>query len=67
MITCIHTNISTHFIKHLFKYINCLFKESKSLEIKKERDKIKRKELYKNLNKEIRDLKNEKNEIKFHY
>jgi len=59
MITCIHTNISTHFIKHLFKYINCLFKEPKSLEIKKEKDKIKRKELYKNLNKEIRDLKND--------
>ena len=36
MITCINTNISTHFIKHLFKYINCLFKEPKLLEIKKE-------------------------------
>ena len=29
MITCINTNISTHFVKHLFKYINCLFKEPK--------------------------------------
>ena len=27
MITCINTNISTHFVKHLFKYINCLFKK----------------------------------------
>jgi len=57
MITCINTNISTHFIKHLFKYINCLFKEPKMLEIKKEKDKEKRKELYKQLNQEIRDLK----------
>jgi hypothetical protein len=59
MITCINTNISTHFVKHLFKYINCLFKEPKLFEIKKEKDKIKRKELYKNLNQEIRDLKSD--------
>jgi len=59
MITCINTNISTHFVKHLFKYINCLFKEPKSLEIKKETDKEKCKELYKELNQEIRDLKSD--------
>jgi len=59
MITCINTNISTHFVKHLFKYINCLFKEPKSLEIKKETDKEKRKELYKILNQEIRDFKSD--------
>jgi len=59
MITCINTNISTHFVKHLFKYINCLFKEPKLLEIKKETDKEKRKELYKQLNQEIRDLKSD--------
>jgi hypothetical protein len=59
MITCINTNISTHFVKHLFKYINCLFKYPKSVEIKKEKDKEKRKELYKELNKEIRDLKSD--------
>ena len=59
MITCINTNISTHFVKHLFKYINCLFKEPKSLEIKKEKDKEKRKELYKELNQEIRELKSD--------
>ena len=29
MITCLETNISTHFIKHLFRYINCLFKDPK--------------------------------------
>ena len=57
MITCINTNISTHFIKHLFRYINSLFREPKIVEIKREKDKIKRKELYKNLNQEIRDLK----------
>ena len=59
MITCINTNISTHFIKHLFKYINCLFKEPKTTEIKKEKDKEKRKELYKELNQEICDLKSD--------
>jgi len=59
MITCINTNISTHFVKHLFKYINCLFKEPKSLEIKKETNKERRKELYKELNQEIRALKND--------
>lgn len=59
MITCINTNISTHFVKHLFKYINCLFKEPKSLEINKETDKEKRKELYKELNQEIRILKSD--------
>jgi hypothetical protein len=59
MITCINTNISTHFVKHLFKYINCLFKEPKLLEIKKENNKEKRKELYKILNQEIRDLKSD--------
>jgi hypothetical protein len=46
-------------VKHLFKYINCLFKEPKTLEIKKENDKERRKELYKELNKEIRDLKSD--------
>jgi hypothetical protein len=59
IITCINTNISEHFIKHLFKYINCLFKEPQSLEIKKEKDKDKQKELYKKLNEEIRNLKND--------
>ena len=59
MLTCIHTNISTHFVKHLFKYINCLFKYPRTIEIKKEKDKEKRKELYKELNQEIRDLKSD--------
>lgn len=59
MLTCIETNISTHFIKYLFKYINCLFKIPKSKLIKQEKDKEKRKELYKELNKEIRELKSD--------
>ena len=57
MITCINTNISTHFLEYLFRYINCIFKKPVIDEIKKEKDKNKRKELYKALNKEIRDLK----------
>jgi hypothetical protein len=59
MITCINTNISTHFVKHLFKYINCLFRDPKIIEIKQEKDKMKRKELYKILNQEMRDLKSD--------
>ena len=73
MITCIKTNISTHFLEHLFRYINCIFKKPIIIEIKKEKDKNKRKELYKVLNKEIRDLKTdlfnnkiEESDIKYH-
>ena len=57
--TCIETNIKTHFFKHLFKYINCLFKIPKATEIKKETDKEKRKLMYRELNEEIRNLKND--------
>ena len=59
MLTCIKTNISTHFLKHLYKYINIKFKNPKSEEIKKEKDKNKRKELYKELNSDIRNLKSD--------
>ena len=59
MITCLETNISTHFIKHLFKYINCNFKDPKTIIIKQERDTEKRKEMYKDLNEEIRNLKSD--------
>jgi hypothetical protein len=59
MVTCLKTNISTHFIKHLFRYINCLFKDPKSKLIKLEKDKLKRKEMYKELNEEIRHLKSD--------
>ena len=59
MITCITTNISTHFIDHLFRYIHCLFKQARLIEIKTIKDKEKRKELYKVLNQDIRDLKSD--------
>lgn len=59
MLRCIETNISTHFLKHLYKYINIKFKKPKSEEIKKEKDKTKRKELYKELNTDIRNLKSD--------
>lgn len=59
MITCLETNISTHFIKYLFRYINCIFKDPKSKEIKFEKDKEKRKKMYKELNEDIRNLKSD--------
>lgn len=59
MLTCLETNISTHFIKHLFRYINCLFKDPKTKQIKLEKDKEKRKLMYKELNEEIRHLKSD--------
>ena len=59
MLRCIETNISTHFLKHLFKFINCKFKKPKTIDIKKEKDKNKRKELYKELNNDIRNLKSD--------
>ena len=59
MLRCIETNISTHFLKHLYKYINIKFKRPKSDEIKKEKDKSKRKELYKELNTDVRNLKSD--------
>ena len=74
MITCINNNISIHFIKHLSKYINELFKNPISKEIKeKYKDKKVRKEMYKQLNLEIKQLKNdlfndkiEESNIKYH-
>jgi hypothetical protein len=59
MTTCIKTNISTHFLKHLYKYINIKFKKPKNDEIKKNKDKKQRKELYKQLNEDIRNLKSD--------
>lgn len=59
MTTCIKTNISIHFLKHLYKYINIKFKKPKTEEIKKNKDKSKRKELYKELNTDIRNLKSD--------
>ena len=60
MVTCINNNISLHFVKHLSKYINELFKNPVSKLIKETFiSKNVRKELYKNLNSDIRNLKND--------
>ena len=53
----IENNIKSGFIKSINKYINCLFKIPISKIIKEEKDKEKKKLLYKNLNAEIRNLK----------
>ena len=74
MITCINNNISIHFIKYLSKYINELFKNPVSKQIKENyKDKKVRKEMYKQLNLEIKQLKNdlfndkiEESNIKYH-
>ena len=59
MITCINNNISLHFVKHLSKYINELFKNPTAKLIKETFiNKNVRKEL-KNLNNDIRNLKND--------
>ena len=60
MVTCNNSNISLHFVKHLSKYINELFKNPISKLIKETFiSKNVRKELYKNLNSDIRNLKND--------
>jgi hypothetical protein len=59
ILTCLKTNISTHFVEYLFKYINIIFKIPKINIIKQEKNKEKRKELYKILNEEIRNLKSD--------
>jgi hypothetical protein len=57
MFTSIETNISVNYIKHLSKYVNCLFGSQRKKEIKEITDATKRKEEYKILNKDLRDLK----------
>ena len=37
-ITGVETHTSIHFIKHLFRYINCLYKDPQSKHIKFEKD-----------------------------
>ena len=60
MLTNIHNNISIHFIEYLAKYINELFKNPVSKQIKENyKNKEVRKELYKKLNLEIKQLKND--------
>jgi len=61
MITNINNNIQEHFIDHLNKYVNITFnyKDKKEQITKKNKDKIIRKELHKNLNEELRRIKND--------
>lgn len=74
MIRCLETNIKTHFLKYLCKYINVLIRYPlveavKSSKLTKEERKVK----YQNINKEIRDIKNDiitmkidKADVKYH-
>ena len=57
MLTCITTNLSTHFIQHLSRYLNLAFKVPQAKVIHLIKEQSQRKEHYKALNKEIRDLK----------
>ena len=57
MLTCIENNLKTNFIKYLSKYINCLFRKPKAKIIHQIKDVQQRKNEYRQLNKEIRDLK----------
>ncbi len=57
MLTWIETNISTHFVKHLFRYINIVHKDTNVAEIKKEKRKSIRKQLYKELNQRVKNKK----------
>ncbi len=74
MVTCINNNISLFFVKYLCKYINELFKNPLSNQIKQTfKDKKIRKEKYNELNLEIQQLKNdlfnnkiEQSNIKYH-
>ena len=57
MITCILTNLTTHFEDYIIRYINLVHKYPQQKKIKQNNNKQKRKEEYKILNKDIRDLK----------
>lgn len=57
MLTCITTNISTHFVKHLFKYINCIHRDEQAAVIKTEKNNDIRKKLYNKLNSDVKSLK----------
>jgi hypothetical protein len=61
MIRCIETNIKTHFIDYVRKYINILYRNParKIIKDNKTLTKAARAILYKALNKEMKDLKND--------
>lgn len=57
MLTCIETNLATHFIKYVSKYVNCLFRKAKAEIIHHIKDAKQRKEEYKLLAREIHGIK----------
>lgn len=57
ILRCLNTNLSTHFIHYLNKYINVVFKDPQLLIIKQEKDEKKRKELHNQLLVDIKGLK----------
>ena len=59
MMTCLETNISTHFIDYLFKYVNCKWKKPQEAIIHKIKDKAERKKAYQLLNADIQHLKSD--------
>jgi len=60
MLRCFETNIKTHFLKYLCKYINVLIRYSLVDAVKMSKlTKLERKVQYQGINKEIRDIKND--------
>lgn len=59
MCRCYMTNMKEHFVSHLFRYINSIFKPEFNEMINKETDSKKKKELRKLRNKELREIKND--------
>lgn len=57
IVTCITTNLSTHFLDYLHKYVNIVFKYPGEVEIKKIKYKKDRKSLYNKLNADLKSLK----------
>ena len=58
IITCIKTNLTTHFLDYLYKYVNIIFKDPIEDNIKKIKDKQERKVRYVRLNADVKTLKN---------
>lgn len=59
MATTFSTNMKTHFIKYLFKYVNIVHRAPRSKIIRQEKDKDQRKQLYSQLKKDMADLKHD--------
>ena len=57
MFNCLITNLKTNFIKYLSKYINLVHRQPRAFLIHQEKDPQKRKQLYAQLNTDMRNLK----------